>query len=75
MNEFNKGVETQKILFMLPDSFIAYLDQKRADSAQEEKTVRGYKVRVKYSATSPKEEEMKKEAIAKIILESMRKIK
>jgi hypothetical protein len=75
LNEFNKGVETQKILFMLPDSFIAYLDQKRADSAQEEKTVRGYKVRVKYSATSPKEEEMKKEAIAKIILESMRKIK
>ena len=51
-DQIKAELDEGKILFFEPTSLISYLDQKRADSATEEKTVRGYSVKVNYSAVS-----------------------
>ena len=63
-----------RVLFFDPPALISYLDQKRAESASEKKTVRGYSVKVNYSAVSSEEEKSRREAIAKIILKSSQKL-
>jgi hypothetical protein len=47
-------------------------DELRADAATEEKTVKGYTVKVKYASTSRDEGQAKKDAIAKVLMESMK---
>ncbi len=64
-----------KVRFLLPQEFIAFLDECNANAAGTEKTVRGYKVKVSYSATDQTAQKQKQEAIAKLIVESMRRMK
>ena len=65
----------ERVLFLLPEEFITFLDQEVAESMQTESTVRGYKVKVNYTSISESEKQERKEAIAKIILQSMKKMK
>jgi hypothetical protein len=62
--------ETDTILLLDPTVLISYLDTKRAKVASEEKTVRGYSVKVNNSPISRDEVKSRREAIAKIILKS-----
>jgi hypothetical protein len=62
--------ETDTILLLDPTVLISYLDTKRAKAASEEKTVRGYSVKVNNSPISRDEVKSRREAIAKIILKS-----
>ncbi len=72
---FPHEVKVKRILFLVPDSFISFLDEENAKSAQKTKTVRGYKVKVNYSSVTTQEEKTKKDAIAKVIMESMKRMK
>jgi len=45
------------------------------ESAGKEKTVRGYKVKVRYTSVSAEEKKKRRRVIAGVILESMKKLK
>ena len=66
--------DQEKIKYLLPEEFITFLDGKDAERLKQEKTVRGYRVKVKYKTTGPKEQKQKQEAIAKLIIDSMKKM-
>jgi len=66
--------DQEKIKYLLPEEFITFLDGKDAERLEQEKTVRGYRVKVKYKTTDPKEQKQKQEAIAKLIIDSMKKM-
>ncbi len=66
--------DQQRIHYLLPEEFITFLDAKSAKRLENEKTVRGYRVKVKYKAGDPKEQKQKQEAIAKLIIDSMKKM-
>ncbi|SDP80718.1 type IV secretory system conjugative DNA transfer family protein [Desulforhopalus singaporensis] len=72
---FPAEVKENRIIFLLPDSFISFLNDENAKSAQKTKTIRGYKVKVNYSTVSSREEKTKNKAIAKVIMESMKRMK
>lgn len=65
----------KNVHFLLPEAFIAFLDARNAKAASTEKTIREYKVKVKYSPVDQQEQKHKQEAIAKLIVESMRRLK
>lgn len=65
----------EKVSFYTPEAFIGFLDQRVADSAAKETTVRGYKVKVNYSSLSEAEKKRRKDAIAKVIVQSMKGVK
>jgi len=64
----------ENVLFFLPEEFVGYIAEKGAAKAQTEKTVRGYKVKVRYSAVAQEEQSSRKRAIAKVIAGSVRRI-
>ncbi|MCI0558462.1 MAG: type IV secretion system DNA-binding domain-containing protein [Nitrososphaera sp.] len=64
----------ENVLFFLPDAFVQYITEKGATKAQTEKTVRGYKVKVRYSAVDQEEQSARKQAVAKVIAGSVRRI-
>ena len=73
-DQIKDELDEGKILFFDPTALISYLDKKRAEAASEEKTVRGYSVKVNYSAISSDEAKSRREAIAKIILKSSKSL-
>jgi hypothetical protein len=66
--------DREKVLFFLPEEFIGYLDQQEAEAVGSEKTIKGYKVRVKYTALEDEERKSRRQAIAKVILQSMKRM-
>ena len=64
----------EKIQYLLPEEFITFLDRKDAECLSKDKTVQGYRVKVKYKTGDPKEQKQKQEAIAKLIIDSMKKM-
>ena len=65
----------ENVLFFLPEDFVAYLTEQGVAKAATEKTVRGYKVKVRYSAVDQEEQSARKQAIAKVIAGSVRRIR
>ena len=68
------AADQEKIQYLLPEEFITFLDQKDAERLSQDKTVQGYRVKVKYKASDPQEQKQKQEAIAKLIIDSMKKM-
>ena len=68
------GDDIQKVRFFLPDQFIGFLDQKEASSAGSVKTIKGYKVKVNFAPVDEAERVSRRQAIAKVILQSMRRV-
>lgn len=64
----------KKLHILLPDTFLEFLDTFVANSQSAPKTVRGYKVKVNYKETSKAEQKQKQAAIAKLIVDSMRRM-
>ncbi|MCI0426544.1 MAG: hypothetical protein L0Z46_00845, partial [Nitrospiraceae bacterium] len=62
------------VLFFLPEEFVQYITENGTTKAQTEKTVRGYKVKVKYSAVDQEEQSARKQAIAKVIAGSVKRM-
>ncbi|MEM6819884.1 MAG: type IV secretion system DNA-binding domain-containing protein [Pseudomonadota bacterium] len=63
-----------KLHFLLPEEFLEFLNATSANANARPKTVRGYKVKVAYQETTKAEQKQKQAAIAKLIVDSMRRI-
>jgi len=64
-----------KVLFMSPDEFVAWLEGQEAQAAAKTETVRGYRVKVQYTPLAEREKETKKQAISEVVLRAMRRLK
>ncbi|OQP67690.1 type IV secretory system conjugative DNA transfer family protein [Niastella populi] len=58
-----------------PDALFAYLDEHMPKTELKERRVGGYKVKAKYRTTTEKETQQKREEVAKVIIDSLRKKK
>jgi hypothetical protein len=67
--------ELAKVKFLTPSDFLPFLEQKDAADAGRKQTVRGYKVNVNYKALNETEKKARKQAIAKTILDAMKRMK
>ncbi|HEY2989195.1 MAG TPA: hypothetical protein VGL11_15800 [Candidatus Binatia bacterium] len=65
----------QKVSFFTPEELLSSLDETAAEAASKEETVRGYKVKVKYRSLNASDTSARKQAIAKTIVEAMRRMK
>ena len=66
----------EKVQFVCPEDFIAYLDQGAVDpQPTTEAMVRGYKVKVTHEALSPEEIAERRTAVARVIVRSLAKTK
>ena len=65
--------EASKVRYLVPEELLAFLDERGAENASSEKTVRGYKVKVNYMAVDEKTQRQKREAIARLMVESLRR--
>jgi hypothetical protein len=70
-----KGEEHQKIKVMLPEELFAWLDEHTVTPAATETTIKGYRINVNYDQISPSEMKQKRESIAKVVLQSLKKLK
>lgn len=67
--------ERKRVLVYEPDALFLYLDEEIAKEASTETRIKGYRVKVEYDAVSPKEMEKKRESVAQVVLESLKKMK
>lgn len=66
--------ELKKILFLLPEGFISHLDE-LVPAETGTRTVGGYKVKVRYQPLAEDEQKARRQAIAQVILQSMKRMK
>jgi len=57
----------ERVRFLQPEDLVLFLDELAAGDASGETTVRGYRVKRRYQAVSPEEQELKKQAIAQVL--------
>lgn len=73
VNETLDADARKKILVMEPDQLFFYLDTETAKGATTEKRVKGYRVKVEYSASPREETKQRRESVAKAVLDSIKK--
>jgi len=71
INESDQG----KVLFFKPEEVFSYLEKEAALEAEKEERVKGYRVKVRYKPVEEEEKKTKREAVAKVILQAMRRLK
>ena len=62
-----------KVFVMEPEQLFFYLDTETAKEAGTEKRVKGYRVKVQYTAAPENETRYKRESVAKAVLDSLKK--
>ncbi|MCL4552834.1 MAG: type IV secretion system DNA-binding domain-containing protein [Candidatus Marsarchaeota archaeon] len=67
--------DQEKLLFLPPEELLPYFQQEAAGRAGSEDRVKGYKVKVRYQPVGEVEQKAKKEAVASVILQAMRRMK
>lgn len=65
----------QRIHFFLPEEFVAFLEYSGVKEASATQTVRGYKVNVKFKSADDKEHKTQRQAVAKVILQALKRMK
>lgn len=63
------------VQFFLPEELFLYLDQLAAEGKSKEETIKGYKVKVKYKPLTVDEQKARKEAVAKTVVQAMKRLK
>jgi len=58
-----------------PEELFSYLETEAATLAGKEKRIKGYKVKAQYQPLEEEEKKAKREAIAQVILQSLRRQK
>jgi hypothetical protein len=64
-----------RVMFLLPEEFVSYLEDADAEGAGGEGTVRGYKVKVNYKRVDSAEKNARKQAISQVVLGALRRMK
>lgn len=67
--------DQSKILFFEPQDLILFLDEQVAQEAGREERVKGYRVKVQYHAVSEAEKQKKRDAVAQVIGQALRRMK
>ena len=65
----------ERIHYLSPEELISFLDERKVSQMEQQKTVRGYKVRVNYKSQEASVQKQKQDAIAKLIVNSMKRMK
>lgn len=65
----------QKVLFLDTEEVILYLDELDAKASNKEETVRGYKVKVNYQSVEEADKQTRRQAVAQVILQAMKRMK
>jgi hypothetical protein len=67
--------DQRKISFFPPEELFQYFEEEAAAELTKEERVKGYKVKVQYQAASEDEKKAKREAVAQVILQAMRRMR
>lgn len=67
--------DRDRVLFFQPEDLILYLEEIAAGLARKEEKIKGYTVKVQYQPVGEDEKRAKREAIAKVILQALRRMK
>jgi len=67
--------EQKKIYFFQPEELLMFLEEESAAELTKEERVKGYKVKVQYQAASEDEKKAKREAVANVILQAMKRMR
>ena len=67
--------ELKKVLVLTPEDFFAFVESLEADAAGRVDMVHGYKVKVQYQAVAEGDQKARKQAISKVILDALKKLK
>ena len=70
-----KESDQEKVLFFKPEEVFSYLEKEAALEAEKEERVKGYRVKVRYKPVEEEEKKTKREAVAKVILQAMRRLR
>ncbi len=64
-----------KVLYFQPEELLQHLDELEAAEQSKEVRIKGYKVKVQYQATKEAEKKVKREAVAQVILQAMKRMR
>jgi hypothetical protein len=67
--------DREKLLFLQPEELFSFLESQAATLAGKEERVKGYKVKVQYQALDEDAKKVRRDAIAQVILQSIRRQK
>ena len=67
--------DQSKVLFFQPEEFLSFLEEEAAAELTKEDRVKGYKVKVQYQAASEAEKKTKREAVANVIVQALKRMK
>lgn len=65
----------KRVLFFQPEELFFYLEKKVASEGNKEDRVKGYKVKVQYQPVQDSEKKTKREAVAQVILQALKRMK
>jgi len=64
-----------KVLFLQPEELLHHLDELEATEQNKEERIKGYKVKVQYQATKEEEKKAKREAVANVIVQALKRMR
>lgn len=67
--------DLDKVKLFEPEELFLFLDDQVAQETSTEQRIKGYRVKVQYQAVSEAEKKQKREAVAQIIVQAMRRMK
>ena len=67
--------DQKKILYFDPEGLILYFEEEFTAETSKEERVKGYKVKVKYKTVHESERKTKREAVAQVILQALKRMK
>lgn len=69
------GVDQSKVFFFQPEELLQFLEEDAAAELTKEERVKGYKVKVQYQVASEEEKKTKREAVANVIVQAMKRMR
>jgi len=69
------GADLKRVFFFQPDELFFFLEESAAAEASKEDRIKGYKVRVKYQPVKESEKKAKREAVAQVMLQALKRMK
>jgi hypothetical protein len=67
--------DQKKVLFFQPDELFFFLEEKAAAEACKEDRIKGYRVRVQYQPVRESEKKAKREAVAQVMLQALKRMR
>lgn len=69
------GADQSKVFFFQPEDLLLFLEEDAAAELTREERVKGYKVKVQYQTATENEKKAKREAVANVIVQALKRIR